>query len=278
MAFIYRIFKEYKYSLILIYLYALGGQMVFLFEPYILGKMIDGLLIKEYGWVAIFLLMEMFANALIYKRMTYDTKVYTSIYNNLIFKYLKREDGQDSSTKIARTEMANNIINFLENDAQYFITSIISIIGTIFFIFMGDAQTGLVVSLSVIPIVVIVRTFMYKISQSTKVGNDHYEQKVQTLSYGDYGSIKTFFKRRRRILIFGSTLQGKNWVSLNVSKIVFLILALIVFTNDNMNLSQGQAVSMYSYINQFLISLMSIPIAMETFTRIKDVVNRIRES
>lgn len=250
--------------------------MIFLFEPYVLGKMIDGLLSEDYRWVLIFFLMELFANAVIYKRMTFDTKVYTSIYNNLIFKYLKRENGQDPSTKIARTEMANNIVNFLENDAQYFMTSVISIIGTIFFIFMGDIKTGFVVSLSVIPIVLIVKTFMNKISQSTKVGNDHYEQKVQTLSAGDGEIIKTFFERRRRILIFGSTLQGKNWVSLNFFKIVFLILALIVFTKDNINLTQGQAVSMYSYINQFLISLMSIPIGMETFTRIRDVVNRIK--
>jgi hypothetical protein len=42
-------------------------------------------------------------------------------------------------------------------------------------------------------------------------------------------------------------------------------------------MTQGQAVAMYAYINQFLIALMSIPIAVETYARIKDTINRIKE-
>jgi len=63
---------------------------------------------------------------------------------------------------------------------------------------------------------------------------------------------------------------------LNTTKSIFLVLALIVFTNFNFNMTQGEAVAMYAYINQFLISLMSFPVAMEIFARIKDVINRIK--
>jgi hypothetical protein len=55
------------------------------------------------------------------------------------------------------------------------------------------------------------------------------------------------------------------------------VLALLVFTRDDSNMTQGQAVAMYAYINQFLIALMSIPIAVETYARIKDTINRIKE-
>ena len=92
----------------------------------------------------------------------------------------------------------------------------------------------------------------------------------------DNNKIETFFKRRAKIIIAQSTLQGKNWMSLNFTKTIFLILALVVFTSDTINLSHGQAISIYSYITQFLASLMSIPIGMETFTRIKDVLKRIQ--
>jgi hypothetical protein len=61
-----------------------------------------------------------------------------------------------------------------------------------------------------------------------------------------------------------------------MTKTVFLVISLIVFTNKNIGLTQGQAISMYSYINQFLISLVSIPVGMEIYTRIKDVLNRIK--
>jgi hypothetical protein len=49
----------------------------------------------------------------------------------------------------------------------------------------------------------------------------------------------------------------------------------VIFTNKNINLSQGEAIAMYSYINQFLNSLLSIPVGMEMFTRMKDVIQRL---
>ena len=47
-------------------------------------------------------------------------------------------------------------------------------------------------------------------------------------------------------------------------------------TRDLINVvSQGSMVAMYAYINQFLISLLSIPVSMEVYSRIKDALHRI---
>lgn len=276
MSYIFNIFKEFKYSLMLIYFYVFVGQILFLLEPYVLGKMIDGLLIHEYWWLFVFLTIESASICFTYKRMVFDTKIYTDIYNKMIFLYLKEHKNSDPSIKIARTDIAGNLINFLESDIQYYIMALMSLIGTLCFIFLQDIKTGLVVGCCVLPITLVVSYLYRKIAQATRVGNNHYEQKVDILTRNEDEEIETFFKRRRKVLISGSTLQGKNWTALNSIKTIFLILALVVFTSNNTKLTQGEAVSMYSYINQFLISLMSIPIAVETFTRIKDVIHRIK--
>ncbi len=242
MKYIFNIFKEFRYSLLLIYFYIFGAQILFLIEPYVLGKMIDGLLVHNYLWLVIFFSVAVLENILMYKRMVFDTKVYTSIYNKVIFQYLKTDKTSEASAKIARTELAGNIINFLENDIQYFIMSIMSVIGTLFFVFLQDIATGFIVAACVLPIAFIVKTLYKKIAQATKVGFNHYEQKVQILTEGDDIKVDTFFKRRRKVLIFGSTLQGKNWFSLNTTKTFFLVLALLVFTSGNVNLTQGQTV------------------------------------
>ena len=276
MKYILSVAKEYKYQLLLIYFYMFVAQFLFLLEPYVLGKMIDGLIAKQYFWLLCFLGIAIFENIFIYRRMIYDTKIYTTIYNNLVLKYLKRDTNSDPSTRIARTELSNHIINFLENDVHYYIYAVLSIVGTLFFIFLQNPLTGFIVLSCVIPICMIVYIFYKKIEQCTQVGNNHYEQKIQILSENDEQKVETFFKRRRKVLIYGSTLQGKNWTSLNTTKTLFLIIALIVFTHS-MKITQGQAVSMYAYINQFLISLMSIPVGVETFTRMKDIIGRIKE-
>ena len=277
MRYIYTIAKEYKYSLLLIYLYMFIAQVLFLLEPYVLGKMIDGLLKNEYDWLFCFLSISVFENLFIYRRMVYDTKVYTTIYNSIVIKYLKNSKDSDNSSKIARTEMANNLINFLENDIHYYIMAIISLVGSLIFIFVEYPMSGFMVLSCVLPICFIVYHFYNKISQSTRVNHTHYEDKITIITEGDDDKIESFFNRRRKILIYGSTIQGKNWVSLISTKTIFLVLTLIVFTHNNTNLTQGDSIAMYAYINQFLIALMSIPIGVETFTRVKDVLNRIIE-
>jgi ABC-type bacteriocin/lantibiotic exporter with double-glycine peptidase domain len=275
MKYILTIFKEHKYQLLLIYFYLFIAQSLILLEPYVLGKMIDGLLNKQYMWMFTFLGIVLIENILIFRRMVYDTKIYTKIYNNIVLKYLKREKHSNHSSRIARTELSNNIINFLESDVHFYIYAILTVMGSLAFIFMNSVITGLIVIASIAPICTIVYFLYKKIAQSTKITHDHYEQKIEILSDNDDVKVETFFKRRRKILIYGSTLQGKNWTALNSVKSIFLVIALVVFTH-NSKISQGETVSMYAYINQFLISLMSIPIGIETFTRMKDVIGRIK--
>jgi ABC-type multidrug transport system fused ATPase/permease subunit len=269
------IIKKYKWKILLIYAYVFFTQVLYLAEPYILGKAIDGVLVKEYKFILILLGIFLTENLLMYKRMVYDTKVYVQIYNEIVFDYLKRDDDSDASSKIARTELTNNFINFLENDLQYFIMALMSIVGSLYFIFLGSWLTGVVVACCLLPTVLIVRIYYKKISQGMRVGHTHYEQKFGTMNAADEGKIETFFKRRKRLIVNQSTLQGKHWASLNSVKSIFLVAAVIIFS-QNAGLSQGQAVSMYAYINQFLMSLMSVPIGVETFARIRDVLKRLK--
>jgi hypothetical protein len=276
MNYILSIAKEYKYELLLIYFYMFVAQLSFLLQPYVLGRMIDGLIKGEYFWLGCFIGIAIVENAFIYRRMIYDTKVYTKIYNSIVLKYLKRDSVSNNSARFARTELSGAIIKFLEDDIQYYIYAILGILGSLFFIFLQSPLTGFVVLSCLFPIVGIVNIFYRKIAQCTRVSHNNYERKVQILTGEDHTKIENFYKRRRKILIFASTLQGKNWTSLNITKVTFLIAAIVIFTRTG-DISQGDAVAMYAYINQFLGSLMSIPVSFEIITRMKDIIGRIKE-
>lgn len=271
----WQIAKKYKWKIALIYAYVFIAQLLFLVEPFLLGKAIDSSLKGDHMCLLLLLGVFLSENFFMYRRMVYDTKVYTDIYNDIVIDYLSRDKESDNSTKMARTDIAYSLINFLENDLHYILMSVMSIIGSLYFIFASNALTGFVVLLCVAPTVFIVKVFYKLIAKSTRVGNTHYEQKATIFNTEDLSMIETFYKRRKRVIVAGSTLQGKNWASLNSVKSVFLILAIIVFTTTGTSISQGTAVAMYAYINQFLISLMSIPVSMEIYTRIKDAMHRI---
>jgi ABC-type multidrug transport system fused ATPase/permease subunit len=274
--YVLKIVSDYRRQLLLIYFYAFVVELFSLFEPYVLGKMIDGLISREYIWLLCFVFIVALQNVFIYRRMIYDTKVYTKIYNEIVLRYLKKNRDLPASVRIARTDMSRDIIDFLENEVHYYIYSVLSVIGTLCFIFAHDVMTGFVVISCVFPIFSIAYFLYGKINQCTHVGNDHYEKKSHVLTQNDDKGVESFFARRRKILIYGSTLQGKNWVSLSVTRSAFLIFALVVCTS-NSDITQGQAVSLYAYISQFLSSLTSVPMGFGSFSRIKDVIMRIKE-
>ena len=117
--------------------------------PFLLGKSIDGLINGNWFWLVFLGISYFLSNFFNYKRMVYDTKVYTKIYNNIVFKFLKKED-VDTSTKIARTDMAHDIVNVLESYVHYYIATIVTIIGSIGFIYFENWKVGMLISFAFI--------------------------------------------------------------------------------------------------------------------------------
>jgi len=269
------VLKRYKWKIALIYLYIIIGQALFLLEPYFLGKAIDGLLLKNYDFLWLLLATHLGENLFMYKRMVYDIRVYTQIYNDLVKEYLERDSASETSAKIARTEMLHTVIDFVEHHLHFYISAIMSIVGSLYFVFIQHSLTGFIM-IACLPFISLIVFFYYrKIAQAMKVGNTHYEQKFKIMDSEEEPQIDTFYKRRRKIIIAQSTVAARHWFSLNATKTIFLVVAVAVFTNDNVGLSHGAAISIYTYISQFLNSLMSLPVFVEVYTRIRDVVKRI---
>lgn len=242
--------------------------------PFLLGKSIDGLINGSYFWMILLGVSYFLSNFFNYKRMVYDTKVYTSIYNNIALTFLKRNN-VDVSTKIARTDMAHEIVNVLEGYVHYYIATIVTIIGSLIFIYSENWKVGMLVSAATVFIVGAVFVLYKKIKQGILVRNNHYEMKLKSIENG-YESSKSFFHRRRRIEICESTIQGKNWFLINGIKYIFLLLSIILLVTTTKNITIGSVITVYSYVNNFLISLLSAPIAIEMFLRISDVLKRLK--
>ena len=241
--------------------------------PFLLGKSIDGLIGGSWFWVSLLGLSYFLSNFFNYKRMVYDTKIYTKIYNNVVFKFLKNSD-IDTSTKIARTDMTHDVVGVLEGYVHYYIATIVTIIGSLIFIYSENWKVGLLVSFAFIFIVGSVCILYKKIKQSINVKNNHYEKKVKSIETGHKHSV-SFFNRRRKLEIYESTLQGKNWFLVQSIKNIFLIAAIIILVLTTQNVTIGSVITVYSYVNNFLISLMSIPVGVEMYSRLSNILKRI---
>jgi ABC-type multidrug transport system fused ATPase/permease subunit len=267
------VFKQYKTQLTWIYVFMLLTELSILSTPFLLGKSIDGLIVGNWYWIVILGISYFLSNFFNYKRMVYDTKVYTTIYKNIALKFLKK-DNVDVSTKIARTDMAHEIVNVLEGYVHYYIATIVTIIGSLIFIFSENWKVGVLVSFAIIFIISSVFILYKKIKQGINISNNHYEKKAKSIESG-YVSSESFFNRRRKIEICQSTIQGKNWFLINSIKYIFLILSIILLITTTKDITVGSVITVYSYVNNFLAALLSAPIAIEMFLRISDVLKRL---
>jgi ABC-type multidrug transport system fused ATPase/permease subunit len=270
---IIEIFKQFKIELTWIYFFMLVTELSNLATPFLLGKSIDGLIDGTWFWL-IFLGISYFtSNFFNYKRMVYDTKVYTRIYNTIVFRFLKNNN-DDVSTKMARTDMAHQIVDVLEGYVHYYIATIVTIVGSIGFIYSENWRVGLLVTLSFVLILLGVSVYYKKIKQAIKIKNNQYEKKNGAIQLG-YEQSVSFFNRKRKLEIFESTLQGKNWFLVGSIKNIFLFLSVILLVTTTKNITIGSVVTVYSYVNNFLISLLSVPVAVEMYSRLSDILKRI---
>ena len=267
------IFKQYKYQLTWIYMFMILTELAILSTPFLLGKSIDGLINGNWYWMVLLSITYFLSNFFNYKRMVYDTKVYNTIYNDIALKFLKKDD-VDVSTKVARTDMAQQIVFVLEGYVHYYIATIVTIIGSLIFIFSENWQVGILVTISIIFIVSSVFILYKKIRQGIILANNHYETKSKSIECG-YASSESFFNRRGKIEVCQSTIQGKNWFLINTIKYIFLILSIILLITTTKDITIGSVITVYSYVNNFLIALLSAPVAIEMFLRISDVLKRL---
>ena len=241
--------------------------------PFLLGKSIDGLMIGSWFWVVFLAISYFLSNFFNYKRMVYDTKVYSKIYTNIVFKFLKKEK-HDTSTKIARTDMAREIVGVLEGYVHYYIATIVTILGSIGFIYSENWLVGTFVTVALFSILLASKILYPKIKQVIKVRNNHFEKKSDSIQSGYENSV-SFFNRRRKLEIYESTLQGKNWFLIGTIKNIFLLFSVILLVKTGNKITVGSIVTVYSYVNNFLISLLSIPVAVEMYSRLTDILKRI---
>jgi ABC-type multidrug transport system fused ATPase/permease subunit len=269
------LYKKYKFQLITIYIFMGLVEILVLLQPFFLGKTIDGIINKNYSPLLVLIGIYVGYIVFLYKRMVYDTKIYTKIYNDIVIDFISKSN-EDSSTKIARVDLASQVINLLENYAHYYLATIITMVGSISFVFSQNKTVGFIMVFCYIPVYFIVNIFYKKISQSTSVMNNHSEERVSTIINSDIDDIKNFFYRSRKLIIFSSTLSGKNWFWINILKYSFIIISILVYINSTTTKTSGEIIYVYSYINNFIMTLSSIPIGAEMYSRMSDVLKRLK--
>lgn len=279
MNFILDVFVNNKVQIIRVYLICIIAGLLYMLEPYALGKMIDGVARKEFEYIFVLASLEILIIIFGFIRRYYDTVAFSAIYNKIVLDYIAKNEGTnkaDSSASNARIEMTRDIIEFLENLIPHAINSFVTIIiGATYIITMGSMTSG---AMSIIPYcVIILLTFVYlrdHLKKANRIKNTNYERQVNTISSQSMRIISSYFSRQRKIKILQAVLTAKSYALVDIFSLVLILLMVVMYSLDD-STTPGGILAYYQYAQRFTLGMGILPSVINAYLNIKDVAARL---
>jgi ABC-type multidrug transport system fused ATPase/permease subunit len=272
MDFLIKIFKENYFKISLVYFYSAIGNLLVLFEPYLLGKMIDGIIIHEYKFVFLFSVNFILLLIFGYIRRVIDTKIFTKISNKYIVKHIDNNIDKVSKN-VSRSNMVKYVIGFLENNIPHSIFAIYSIFGSIIFIFNLNLESGIILSFFIIPVFILIMIFYKKMKKVNILIHNNSEEFVDKLNTKNISIISSWFNRDRNLNIKYSNIQATNWGLYDLISFLFVLIVLIYYVGV-VGCTVGSALMFYNYVKRFTDSLSFIPDQIDSIIKLKDISKR----
>ncbi len=250
-----------------------------LLKPYFLGEAVNDLLQGGYKILLVFLLVHLAWLVVGMLRMRYDTRTYTSIYNDIITKFLAKNKEQKNVSKLsALSTLSREYTDFLEYDLIFILESFYNIIGSLILIYFYDKRVILICMITLVPILLLSKYYGKKMGILTTQKNDELEKQVDTIASYDEEKIKRHYTYLQKWQIKISDQQALNFGIMELFVLVLLGGSLIISTHFNSDkLNAGQIISFYFYLLKFTSGLDTIPYITEKYALLKDITKRMHD-
>ncbi len=277
--FIKRIIFANKKRLIITYILFSVEMLGTLVKPNFLGDAVNDLTKGGYKMLLIFLLVHLAWLIVGMLRMRYDTRTYTTIYNNIITQFLAKKKETDSVSKLsALSTLSREYTDFLEYDLIFILEAFYNIFGSLFFIFFYDKRVILICLLVLIPIVFLSKWYGKKMGYLTLQKNDELEKQVDIISTYKEPIIKKHYNLLQKWQIKIADQQAFNFGIMEIFVMLLLGISLIVSTKfSNQAMNAGDIISFYFYVLLFTKGLDTIPYITEKYAALKDITKRVQD-
>jgi hypothetical protein len=272
-----QIFNKYKLGIIFTYL-LFGLEIIgSILLPFLLGKAIDGLIAGGYKELITLIIVECLWLLISVKRQRLDTKVFATIYTSIVTKFIIRNHATADISKLtARSNLAQEIVNFFEYDLGYMLSASANIIGSVIMIYYYNSYVFLAALCITIPISIINYYYAKKVQLINKIFNDEYEKNIDVITEGNPSLINEHYEKIRDIQIDLSNIEAMNSGKLEFLNILLIaITLLIVKFTIGLALTAGAILGIYNYILKFSSNLHAIPHLLSRMTNLNDIIERL---
>lgn len=245
--------------------------------PLFIGFAIDGLMAREFG--SLYLLCAILVLLLIVAtgRRVYDTRAYGTIRVQLGAELADRNASLPVSSLSARVHMARELVDFLETELPDIMTALLQLVIAVIVLGVFHWVLAATAVGAAIAMLAIYGLFHRRFFRLNRALNSQAEKEVSLLE-------------RRNPMAFRSHLQALRKFTVNLSDtealvygvIFFVLLAVIVFNLGYAALvlaaSAGTMFSIVTYSWDFVNGAVSVPMALQSWSRLSEIIARINRA
>ncbi|MEM7703381.1 MAG: ABC transporter six-transmembrane domain-containing protein [Pseudomonadota bacterium] len=244
--------------------------------PWAIGIAVNGLIEGE-AWLLWPLIVIWLAHIIVGAcRQIYDTRLF-SVLNAKMARTVVRQqraDGNDVSETNARVEMIEELIDFLEEDMPILMATLVGLFGSLVFLTLYDAGSGLIMLGLMVPILALNAVTGIKAYRSNVALNTQWEKQVQAISDARPRQWRLHFGRMAQWRIRLSDLDAATW---SISQLLVLVAVVIVLYRAATapDAMAGTVVAILSYALRIEFGIDEIPTTVQKTGRLIDIRRRI---
>lgn len=269
---------QYRGRLGLTYGMSLTEQLLGLLMPLAIGNAINGLLAHDYEPLALFVGLWLLVALLTVGRKMYDTRVFMSIYAVLVTRVIEqqRAAGATTSKLVARSTLIREMVDFLERDVPDIFSLVIEFIGSLVMLMLFDWHIASAALLMLIPVLLLNAWLWKPVNRLNRSINNNLEHRGNLIHQGSMPRLHKHFRFMRFLRVRTSDLEARTWGLIELF-VVAATIYVFVFTARHPGIEAGTIFSIVTYFWNFQGSLDRLPVLMQSVSRVKDILRRVRE-
>jgi Zn-dependent protease with chaperone function len=279
------IFAMFRWWILLAIGLVVVENVAWILEPSVFGPVIDALIdtAGEKPWTAaapaLILWITVFAvnSGVGAFRRAYDQNIYLSIYTRIATNVasISRDRKLSPSRTAARTQLARELITFLQYRMPELLEQVIAIGGSLIGLWFFDYRIALACAVVTIPLSFITIAYAKKVVPLQAVVHDRMEEMYDVFERQDVAAIEAYYQRiaipQKRIARWGAFTFGlMRFFLLGI----FLMVLYIAIDLDSF--TTGNIYSIVAYVWTFVTSSEYLPELMESWTSLHEITTRLR--
>lgn len=258
---------------------SLSEQLLALLMPLAIGEAINGLLGHDYWPLGLFIGLWLVLAVMTAGRKMYDTRVFMGIYVAVVTQVIKQQRavGTPTSKLVARSMLIREVVDFLERDIPDIFAMVITFIGSLVMLLLFDWHIASAALLLLIPVLLLNGWLWKPINRLNRSINNNLERQARIINQGSLLRLGQHFNFMRFLRVNTSDIEARTWMLIELF-VVAATIYVFVYTAQTPGIEAGTIFSIVTYFWNFQGSLDRLPILMQSVSRVKDILRRIRET